>query len=274
MTLTQSGKNILKVSSKFLKTNSAKIFTCGGVVGVVVTIATTIVETLRFKEEFDALEASCDGKPDRNEVLLLAGKHFWKVGLSGGATIGCFLKANSIHIAKEMALSVVAKTAQEELSGIKEKISQEFGPKKLQKIEHEITEERVQRETEHYPDTDITNTGTGFTEFEDPWTAKRFTASVDHIRHVWDDKIVPRLCDGDDVSYYDFVHLIREYDSRHKIPKFTEYLGFKGARDLSYHPPELYLDSAFKDYERGQTIASIQFSDAPVWSMEKEVYIN
>ena len=114
----------------------------------------------------------------RQRTLWEKTKLTWRVFVPpvifGSTTICCIVGANSIHTKRNLALATAYALSEESAREFKEKVREKLGEKKLDKIEHEINQDRV---NSTFPNLDMTPTiGYGAVKalFRDNWSGQFF----------------------------------------------------------------------------------------------------
>lgn len=134
---------------KGMKVNSPQILTGLGVVGVAVTSYLTVRATAKAIRDIDEMEENdgmaVDNKERIKERVRLVWKYYIPPTVSGVVTVGCIVGSNRIG-ANQTAAAVAAYSLTEKaFTQYKEKVVEQIGENKEQKIRDEIAQEQVEK---------------------------------------------------------------------------------------------------------------------------------
>lgn len=133
----------LSKAIKTLKSNSPEILTALGVSGVVTT------SYLTAKATFEAAEVlrGTDVPADRKERIKTQVKHVWRLyvpaAASGVVTIGCVIGASRANGRRTTAAVTAYSLTERAFSEYREKVVEQIGKGKEQKIRNEIAQDRI-----------------------------------------------------------------------------------------------------------------------------------
>ena len=109
------------------------------------------------------------------EKVKLTWRCFIPPVLMGAATISCICGANTIHTKRNIALATAYNISEEAAREFKEKVRETIGEKKIDKIEHDIAQDHVNKA--EYDEGIVTYTGDGDQLMYDWWSQRYFKSS-------------------------------------------------------------------------------------------------
>jgi Family of unknown function (DUF6353) len=134
---------------KTLKANSPEILTALGVGGVMSTSYLTAKASFKSCREIDEMEANEGEAPEPKEKLkerfLLTWKNYIPPVLSGAATIVCIIGSNKASGHKTAAAVTAYSLTERAFSEYREKVVEELGHRKEEKIRDTIAQEKVEK---------------------------------------------------------------------------------------------------------------------------------
>jgi hypothetical protein len=184
---------IFENARKTIKTNSPEILTALGVSGVITTAYLT------GKAAFEAAEVlrGSDIPTDRKERIKEEIKQTWilyiPAGISGVITIGCIVGASKTNSRRTAAAVTAYSLTERAFSEYKEKVVEEFGKGKEQKIRDQIAQDRV---TNDGSKKDIVVVGAGDVLCCELYTRRYFKSDMEALRKAQNDinsKIIHEL---------------------------------------------------------------------------------
>ena len=175
-----------KLLGKLSKEHAPSILVGAGVVGFGVTCylvaeAAPKAETAIERAE-ETVEENID-EPERIDIwkkVKIVAPYYWKAGISGGLTLGCFLTAHKVNLLRLSSLGSMYAIARSDLKELKDKIVQTDGEKKLDTLQNSICQDK--RERANYDD--IYDTGYGDVIFIDDYTGQVFKSSIPAVRNA------------------------------------------------------------------------------------------
>lgn len=142
--------DLLSNALKLIKSNSPEILTALGIGGVVTTsylvgkasfrAAKTIEQDARFDGDTMIIQ---DPKERAKEMVKLTWKLYIPAGISGVATIGCVVFANRSSGRRTAAAVAAYSLTERAFSEYKEKVVEQIGVNKEEKIKAEIAQQKV-----------------------------------------------------------------------------------------------------------------------------------
>lgn len=200
-----NGKNVIKTVGKTLSDHAPAILTGLSVVGTVGTVVLGIRATPH------AIRDIMDAESERTEPLTnvekvrLVWRDYIPTALSGVATVGCILGANSIHAKRQAAaigLYTLTDTAFREYQS---KIVEQLGEKKERKVRDDIAIEAAEKSPP--VKSKIIMTGKGQHLCRDSLSGQYFMSDIEAIRKAQND--INAQCINDMyASQNDFYRLI------------------------------------------------------------------
>jgi Family of unknown function (DUF6353) len=139
--------NIFATVVKTLKSNSPEILTALGVGGVIATSYLTTKATAKSIRVIDDMEEN-DGYAPSNkdrikERVRLVWKNYIPPVISGAVTIGCIVGSNRVNGNRTAAAVAAYSLTERAFSEYKDKVAEEFGENKEQKIRDDIARDKV-----------------------------------------------------------------------------------------------------------------------------------
>lgn len=165
--------------AKVLADNSPTILTVFGAAGLIVTVGLTVKATIKatktveaHQDEIDKMEKPCYRAA---EIASLTWKYYIPVVVTGGASLGCIIGANSINLKRNAALLAAYVATEDKLK------ASEFG-KDIFKLNPEGKENKDTPNTKANGQPLIVNGG----EFicKDEWSGRFFKTSLGKLHEV------------------------------------------------------------------------------------------
>jgi hypothetical protein len=164
---------------KLLKSNSPVIFTALGVGGVIAT------SYFVAKGSFQAADILIDEDREElpnNEKIKLIWKCYVPAVISGAATIGCIVCASKASNNRAVAAMAAYSLTERAFTEYREKVSDELGKGKDQKVLDEIAKDRI---AEHPPCLgDVIVVGNGHVMCCEMYTGRYFRSDMDKLRRA------------------------------------------------------------------------------------------
>lgn len=166
----------------FVDKNAPTILTVCGVGGLIGTTvmavrATPRAETLIFDEE------DKKGEPlTKLETIKVAWKPYIPVVIMGAATASCIIAANSVNAKRNAALSAAYVLSETALTEYKSKVLEQVGEKKAEKIENEVSQNRVSNDP--VTSKEVIITGKGATLCYDENSGRYFESSIEELQQI------------------------------------------------------------------------------------------
>lgn len=183
-------KTLIKKTGKRLAEESPSILTGLGVTGFISTVIMAVKATpkamyllegeeqLRYKNKLPTVYTP-------KETIKLVWKYYVPTGLVGLASIGCFIGANSISLRRHAALASLYSLTEATLKEYQEKVIEEIGKKKEEKIRDSIIQDRMDKNP--VSDNQVIILGKGETLFYDTLSGKYFKSEIETIRRIIND---------------------------------------------------------------------------------------
>lgn len=202
--------NILNNLSKKVKSNSPEILTAIGVSGVITTSYLTAKAS--FKAAEIIREKELDGHATDLKLLLkyrtqMVWKFYIPASISGVVTIGCIIGASKANGTRTAAAVTAYSITEKAFGEYKEKVVEQIGKGKEQKIKDELAQERVDKK----PPTgkDLIVVGPGYVLCCELFTNRYFRGNMDTLKKAQND-INARIISDFYVTldeFYDLVNL-------------------------------------------------------------------
>lgn len=183
-------QTIIKKVGKKVADESPSILVGLGVSGFVTTVGmairqtTKVVYLLQDEEEFRE-ENKLPSVYIPKETIKVAWKYYISTALVGLASIGCFVGANSISLRRHAALASLYSLTEATLKEYQEKVVEEIGKKKEEKIRDSIIQDRMDKNP--ISDNQVIILGKGETLFYDTLSGKYFKSEIETIRRIIND---------------------------------------------------------------------------------------
>lgn len=136
-------------TAKLIKANAPEILTAIGISGVVTTAYLSAKGAFRAADLIEADIVENGIEPDRKKRVIRQAKLVWKeylpAGVSGAVTIGCILGASKTQGNRTAAAVAAYSLSEKAFSEYKEKVVEQLGEGKEQKIRDEIAQEKVSK---------------------------------------------------------------------------------------------------------------------------------
>lgn len=178
-----SVSNVLKL----IKSNSPEIFTVLAATGVVTTaylsasIAFRAAKIIDHHEEVDGV--SDDPKERFKEQAKLTWKFYIPAVISGSATIGCIVASQKASSKRTVAAMAAYSVLDQVFDDYKEKVVEQIGPGKEQKIRDEIAQDKVIK----CPPSQVLIVGTGHVLCCENFTGRYFRSDMETLRKAQND---------------------------------------------------------------------------------------
>lgn len=185
---------LLKTAQKTVVANSPAILTAIGVTGTVSTAVLTARATLEASADLHAMLAEQSGDfgsmddisaiPFR-ERARLTWKHYVPPVVVGSTTIACIIGANHISSKRSAALVTAYSIMERGFSEYKDKVVEQIGVNKEQKVRDSIAQDRVNADP--VGSREVIITGTGKVLCYETYTARYFESDMETLRKAQND---------------------------------------------------------------------------------------
>lgn len=175
----------------FISKNSPTILTGFAVAGLVTTIGLSIKDTIKALEvlerekEFRKVEEGDTSPMEPIDVVELTWKCYIPTIASGLLTVSCMIGSNHISLRRNAALVSLYSIAETTLKEYQEKVVEQIGEKKAEKIKDEIAQEHLDKNP--VTNKTIILTGKGENLFYDTFSGRYFKSDVETIRRIVND---------------------------------------------------------------------------------------
>lgn len=184
--------HLLKKSEKLLTDNSPLILTAIGVTGTITTAYFTGKASFKAAEilRLEAIDRSGTGEVDPRFPLTPREKFelLWKLYIpavaTGIGTITCIVMANRIGTRRAAAMASAYAISERAFTEYKEKVVEQLGDKREQKIRDEIQQERVTRDNAVLSPLPA---GSRKVWCKDSWSGRYFPGSMEIIKKAQND---------------------------------------------------------------------------------------
>lgn len=192
-----SFKDTIKIwgsdAKDFAIKNAPTILTVLGIVGSISSTALAIkltpkaIEKMEEKKNAKLYDRSGNKIADPEsydnsltvwEKLSITLPVYWPVIVSETASIACVIGSNTVNLKRQAALIAAYTLSENNLKEYKNKVLEIAGPKKTEKIETEVKEERATRQ---YSDEAVILTGLGDTLFYESGCGRYFKSSIPEV---------------------------------------------------------------------------------------------
>lgn len=182
----------MKINKEFFKQGGMKIYhfaskhapTALVILGTGGFVATVIMACKETPSAMEAIEEAKAENPDisKVDIAVIGAKHYWKPALVGTASLACFIGAHSVDLRRQAALSAAATLSERALKEYKDKVVDEIGETKAQRISDAIAQEHIQ--SYQFKEGDVPGNGTLFI-FD--WTRQAFRGDLQEVRKLIND---------------------------------------------------------------------------------------
>lgn len=200
-------KDLAKKTENSLRSNSPAILTSGGVAGVITTAY------LAGKASWDAAivvnnsEMHTGTAGDKKQRIKERSKLVWKLYIptvaSGACTIGCIVMGARVNSKRAAAAFSLLTVSEKAFSEYREKVVEELGKKKEQKLQDEIVQNKV---TNNPPPATVA-IGNGTVLCQEAHTGRYFNCDMETLKRA-ENQINHDLIRYDAVYLNDFYHLL------------------------------------------------------------------
>lgn len=183
--------HILNRAVKTVKSNSPEILTALSVTGVVTTAYLTAQATFKAAKLIET-DKSYTWDPqhpgDRKEQLKHDAKLVWRfyvpAGISGAVTIGCIIASKHSSGRRTSAAVAAYSLGERAFSEYREKVVEQIGEAKEQKIRDEIAQSKVDQNP---PSSELVIVGTGHVLCCELYTGRYFRSDMETLRRAQND---------------------------------------------------------------------------------------
>lgn len=200
--------NIAHQAVKMAKDNSPLILTAIGVAGTVTTAVLTgkaaVKATRMIDEDNDRrfrLHVDTVGPLDNRQKFEIVWKEFVPPVFVGVGTIVCIICANRIGTKRATALAAAYSLSERAMSEYKDKVVEQIGKNKEQKIRDEIAQDRVNRNP---PREDLTIIGDLEVRCMEQYTGRYFSSNMETLKSAQNAVNHQILSGTDSASLSDF----------------------------------------------------------------------
>lgn len=181
--------DILKNLPNLLKENSPVVLTGVAVAGTVSTALLTAKATFRAREEWLRYDWNNDLVPSdprerRKEAVSMTWKHYIPPVVTGAVTIGCIVGANTVSSRRNTALVTAYSLTDRAFSEYKEKVIEQIGETKEQRVRDAIAQDRVNQDP---PTREIVIAGSGDVLCFESLTGRYFSSTMETLRKAQND---------------------------------------------------------------------------------------
>lgn len=173
----------LKNTQTTLSKHSPKILTGVGIIGMV---GTTVMAVKATPKAIELLEEAKREKHEDKLTPVDVVKTTWRCYLpaliTGGTSIICLVKANSISTRRNAALATAYNLSRNALSEYKDKVIETFGEKKEQVVIDNIAKEKIKNDPVTSNEVIVTEKGT--TICYDGMFGRYFTSDIDTVKRA------------------------------------------------------------------------------------------
>jgi hypothetical protein len=243
---------------KALNHNSPTILTALGVAGLLTTVILAVKATPKALEVLSYEKGFRESEPQDADYLkpisvVDAVELTWKLYvptiLMGSATIACMIGANSIHLRRNAALVSLFSITETTLREYQEKVKEQIGEKKEEKIRAEIAQDKLTRNP--VDDRAIILTGKGEYLCFDEFSGRYFQSDIEKIRQAVNEFNHKLLREGW-FTLNEFYYLV----GLDQIPTGNE-LGWEAMRDM------LEINTYTKQATNGEPCLVIEYRVQP-----------
>ena len=192
-----------KMAKKFATKRSPEILTGLGIAGMITTTVLAVKATPKalelIEEEKRKQNRALLDEAEKNgnekcaqisnlkpiEVVKVAWKPYIPAALTGIASVGCLIGANSVNARRQAALYSAYKLSETALAEYKEKVVETIGEKKEKTVREKIAKDKVDQNP--VTKTEIVVTGNGESLFFDPISGRYFKSDIETIRRIIND---------------------------------------------------------------------------------------
>jgi hypothetical protein len=198
--------NVAKRLGKTVSDNSPAILTATAVAGVVTTAFLTGKASIKAAEElrYQELQNETSYKGFPKEQFQFVWKLYIPAVLSGASTIACIVAANQIGSRRNAALLSAYSLTDTAFREYKEKVFEQLGAGKEQKVRDEIAQDRV---TKDPPKPEIMIVGKGDVLCMELMSGRYFKSNMEAIRKAQND-LNQMVLNDMYASHNDFLNLI------------------------------------------------------------------
>lgn len=212
---------LVKSFGRLLNKNAPLILTGMGIAGTVGTAvlaakaAPKALEALNMEEVNRGLDAIKDGEEAPNKLPLLdvvkiSTPYYLPAILSGAATIGCIIGAQSINHRRQAAIMGAYSIAAGALEEYQDKVVAQLGEAKDRKVRDAIAQDKIEKNPDKDWDSKDIDMSNGQVRCFDTMTGRYFWSSMEEIKSAQND-VNAMIINGDDYAslndFYDRIGL-------------------------------------------------------------------
>jgi hypothetical protein len=173
----------ISVISRALKDNAPSILSGIAITGVIGTAVLAVRATPKALAELEVLEDV--DPPTVKEKVAVTWKLYIPAALTGAATIACIVGVNAIGARRNVALVGAYTLVDTAFRDYKEKVLEEIGPNKEQKVREAVAQERIESNPASTAQVLITRGGEMLCF--DSFTGRYFMSDIEAIRKAMND---------------------------------------------------------------------------------------
>lgn len=171
---------------RFVSKHSPEILTGLGIAGMVSATVASIKATPKAMAEIEAkkeeLEMSADEKLPVKEVIKSTWKYYIPTVSLITVSTACLIGSTTANNKQKAALATAYTLSETALKDYQEKVTEELGDKKAQKIRDAISKDKI--ENNPVTSNEIIITGNGNVLCYEPISEKYFESNIEHIKYV------------------------------------------------------------------------------------------
>ena len=169
---------------RFAIAHGPTILTASAGVGVVMTAVYTGKATLKASRVLEELQYTSDHVPTTGEKVRAVVPRYIPPALMCAGTILCIVSAHKMHVQKQAALAAAYALADGRLKAYQEKVVEEIGPKKAERLQNEIAQDKVTNNPPNRDGLNVIRTRNGDVLFMDSFTSRYFYSSYEAIERA------------------------------------------------------------------------------------------
>jgi len=201
--------NLIGTITKQVKANSPEILAALGIVGVATTSYLAARGATRATIRIIEIEEDGNFSENRRERFLDRTKVVWKeyipAAISGVATVACIVGSNKLTGNRTAAAVAAYSLTEKAFSEYKEKVADEIGKGKEQKITDQLVQDRVLKNPES--SREVVIIGSGHVLCCELFTGRYFRSDMEHLRRV-ENNINAKIVNERYVTLDDFYELL------------------------------------------------------------------
>ena len=177
-----SPKGIINATNKFIGAHAHEILAAAGISSFITAIIFAAKEAPSVQKDICKAEEKKGESLTTVETIKIGAKHYIPAAVTAVCGAACVIGATVLENRKLAAMLTLCQVTEDNLSSLKEHITESIGPKKTENLIEEVAAKKVA--DTNLSDEDIVKTKYGESVFYDPWSGRFFGSTKDRVERA------------------------------------------------------------------------------------------